>query len=107
INIQNIYKINLYRILQEAILNINKYANAKNCDVKIEQQDTDSLKMSVVDDGQGFDINNIKTGIGLINMYERTESLGGHFHIKSKIGIGTKIEVTLNFLDSNLSKIVE
>jgi signal transduction histidine kinase len=107
INIQNIYKINLYRILQEAILNINKYSNAKNCDVKIEQVGKDSLKMSIVDDGQGFDINNITTGIGLINMNERAEYLNGHFYIESKIDIGTKIEVTLNFLDSNLRKIVE
>jgi signal transduction histidine kinase len=49
-NIQNIYKINLYRILQEAILNINKYANAKNCDVTIKQEGNDFLRMSIIDD---------------------------------------------------------
>ncbi|MBO9583594.1 MAG: ATP-binding protein [Flavobacterium sp.] len=105
--IQNIYKINLYRILQEAILNINKYANAKNCDVKITQEGDDSLRMSIIDDGQGFDINGLKSGIGLINMNERTESLNGQFYMESKIGIGTKIEVIINFLDPNLDKIVD
>jgi signal transduction histidine kinase len=106
-NIQNIYKINLYRILQEAILNINKYANAKNCDVTIKQEGNDFLRMSIIDDGQGFDTKGLKNGIGLINMNERTESLNGQFYIESKIGIGTKIEVIINFLDSNLDKIAE
>jgi signal transduction histidine kinase len=105
ITVQNIYKINLYRILQEAILNINKYANAKNCDIKIEHEDTDSIKMSIIDDGQGFDIYNFRAGIGLINMYERTEALGGTFQIESKIGVGTKIEVKLNLLGSKLNKV--
>lgn len=107
IYVQNIYKINLYRILQEAILNINKYAAAKNCDVRIERIDEEYLKLSIIDDGCGFDIKAVKNGIGLINMNERTESLNGEFYIESNIGKGTRIEVILNFLDGNLYNIVE
>ncbi len=95
--IQNIYKINVYRIVQEAILNINKYANAKNCDVKIQRKDNNFLKLSITDDGEGFDIKNKKNGIGLSNMKERANSLKGQFNIESKIGEGTKIEVIFNF----------
>lgn len=71
--VQNIYKINLYRIIQEAILNVNKYANAKNCIVEIQKKEKDILKLSIIDDGQGFDVKNIKGGIGLNNMKERAK----------------------------------
>lgn len=90
--IQNIYKINLYRIIQEAILNINKYANAENCEIKFEKENN-SLKMTITDDGDGFEIKNKISGIGLNNMRERTESLDGHFDVDSQIGAGTKIEI--------------
>ena len=94
--VENIYKINLYRIIQEAILNVNKYANAKNCRVKIQRKDGNLLKLSITDDGQGFDTKNKKDGIGLSNMKERAHSLKGQFSIESKIGEGTKIEVLFN-----------
>lgn len=94
--IQNIYKINVYRIVQEAILNINKYSNAKNCEVKIQRKDGNFLILSICDDGEGFDTKMKKSGIGLTNMKERANSLKGQFDIESKIGEGTKIEVTLN-----------
>lgn len=94
--VQNIYKINLYRIIQEALLNVNKYANAKNCKVKIQKKENNILKLSITDDGQGFDIKNKKGGIGLNNMKERANSLKGQFNIESKIGEGTKIEVVFN-----------
>ncbi|MNE65019.1 Sensor protein VraS [compost metagenome] len=94
--VENIYKINLYRIIQEAILNVNKYANAKNCKVKIQRKDNNLLKLSITDDGRGFDTKTKKGGIGLSNMKERAHSLKGQFNIESKIGEGTKIEVLFN-----------
>jgi signal transduction histidine kinase len=94
--VDNIYKINLYRIIQEAILNINKYANAKNCTVKIQRKDNDILQLIITDDGAGFDIKSKKGGIGLNHMRERANSLKGQFDIESKIGAGTKIEVVFN-----------
>ncbi|TPG40962.1 ATP-binding protein [Flavobacterium pectinovorum] len=92
-NIQNIYKINFYRILQEALLNIHKYSNAQKVDVKIQLIDSHILKLSIIDDGIGFDVNAVKKGIGLYNIKERANSLKGHFKIKSKISEGTEITV--------------
>ncbi len=94
--VQNIYKINLYRIVQESILNVNKYANAKNCQIKIQKVKSNSLKLSITDDGEGFDTKISKTGIGINNMKDRTISLKGKFKIKSKINKGTKIDITFN-----------
>ncbi|MFE3872163.1 sensor histidine kinase [Flavobacterium sp. ZS1P70] len=96
--IPNIYKINLYRIIQEAILNINKYANAKDCSIKIQKKNINILKLSISDNGGGFDIKNKKIGIGLSNMKERVDSLEGQFSIESKIGEGTKIVVMLDYI---------
>lgn len=95
--IQNIYKINLYRIIQEAILNVNKYANAKNCEISIQKYNNKSLIITILDNGQGFDIKSNKNGIGLTNIKERTNSLEGKFYLESKIGIGTRIEITFYF----------
>lgn len=96
-SIQNIYKINLYRIIQEAILNVNKYANAKNCEISVQKFNDTSLIIFIVDDGQGFDVKSKRNGIGLTNIKERVNSLKGEFHIESKIGIGTRIKVILHF----------
>ena len=95
-SVENIYKINLYRITQEAILNINKYANATKCEVKIKREDNNLLKLSIIDDGKGFDLASKRGGIGLSNMKERASSLKGQFNIESKIGEGTKIEVVFD-----------
>jgi len=95
-DIQNIYKINLYRIIQEAILNIHKYSEASKVDVKIELLEKHILKLSIIDDGIGFDVSTVQKGIGLTNIKERINSLKGHFEIKSKIGEGTELMVLFN-----------
>ena len=94
--VQNIYKINIYRIIQESILNVNKYAKANNCEIKIQKVKNDFLKLTIIDDGDGFYVEASKTGIGLNNMKERAISLKGKFKIKSKKGKGTKIIVVFN-----------
>lgn len=53
--IENYIKINLYRILQEALLNINKYAQAENVRIEIIKQEK-TLKLTVTDDGVGFSV---------------------------------------------------
>lgn len=95
-NTQIIYKINLYRIIQEAVLNINKHANAKNCEVKIHKKKNNILKLTIVDDGVGFDLKSKKNGIGINNMRDRATFLNGKFNIISLSNEGTKIEVIFN-----------
>jgi signal transduction histidine kinase len=97
-NIQNLYKINFYRIIQEAILNIHKYSEAQRAEVKIQLIDNHILKLSIIDNGIGFDVNSVKKGIGLSNIKERTDSLKGDFEIHSEIGTGTKIMVQFDIL---------
>jgi len=90
--IENYIKINLYRILQEALLNINKYAQAENVRIEILKQEK-TLKLTVTDDGIGFSVNKKSKGIGLQNMLSRAKACEAAFDIKSKIGKGTTITV--------------
>ncbi len=86
----NAVKINLFRVLQESLQNINKYANANLISVKFKQ-DSNNLFLEISDDGVGFNINKGKKGIGLQNMISRMKECQGTFEIKSKIGEGTTI----------------
>ena len=80
-------KMNLYRILQEAIQNINKYANAKNVLIQFETNEN-QLSMSIKDDGKGFDQLVKSNGIGLNNIKSRANKLGGEVDIISSLNNG-------------------
>ena len=86
--VSNVVKINLYRIIQESLQNINKYAQAKEISVTLKK-DNDSIVLKIEDDGIGFDVNTKKKGIGLQNMVSRVNECEGVFDIKSKKGKGT------------------
>ncbi len=90
--------VNLYRLIQEALNNILKHANAKNIFIKIENN-SQLINVSVEDDGDGFEISNsegkINTGKGLSSMYQRAELNGGKCTIESKPGKGTKINIVI------------
>ena len=92
--VNNTVKINLYRIIQEALHNIEKYAQAKNVTVFIDQQDN-TLELAIIDDGKGFDSTTNKEGVGLRNMKTRTDSLNGFIIITSEVKKGTKINLTV------------
>jgi PAS domain S-box-containing protein len=91
-------EINLYRIMQETMTNVVKYAKAT--EVTISLQKTNSLiKLTVMDNGQGFDINNTQIkeghGNGHLNIQSRVEALRGEFEINSTLGQGTSIFVSV------------
>jgi len=80
-----------YRIVQEAVTNVLRHANAARCDVNI-QLGTDLL-ISVQDDGVGISPD-AKHGVGLKSMQERALELGGRFTLESRAG-NTLIQVCL------------
>ncbi len=90
----NAIKINMYRILQEGLQNINKYAVAKNIKVEISG-DSENVFLKIQDDGIGFDVNKKSKGIGMQNMISRTNDCQGIIDISSKKGNGTSIEISI------------
>lgn len=90
-------QISLYRILQEQVKNILKYADADTLEVEVTLVNG-TARMRICDNGKGFDASIAKRGIGLSNMKKRAESLDGKFMINTRPGKGCEIiiEIPLN-----------
>jgi len=92
--------LTMFRIVQEALNNTKKYANAKQISVSIEFLD-ERIVLIISDDGVGFNVDEIKVkqdingGFGLFSMRERVELLEGEMEIKSKSGMGTRLSVSI------------
>jgi signal transduction histidine kinase len=78
----------LHRIAQEFIQNTLKHAQARNIDIRIDKI-TDQTKITLTDDGKGFDTQQQNLGIGLVNMRRRALELGGTCEVVSQINGGT------------------
>ncbi|MCX7923423.1 MAG: sensor histidine kinase [Clostridia bacterium] len=96
-----VISLTVFRIVQEAISNINKHAHAQNVIINLEFLD-EYLKLYVYDDGKGFNIEDLKvksddinSGFGLFSMRERVELLNGEFEINSEKGKGTRLNITI------------
>jgi two-component system NarL family sensor kinase len=91
-----------YRIVQEAITNVVKHAQATACEVHLnliqepdqEDREAKSLKVEVLDNGRGLP-KEVKKGVGLQSMRERAEELGGKFQIIQQPEGGTRLSATL------------
>lgn len=91
-NMSNLCKVNIYRIIQEALQNINKYSQAKEANVQVTLKGG-NVSITVTDDGVGFELEKAKGGIGLKNLRKRADSLNGTLKISSEPGKGTVVEV--------------
>jgi signal transduction histidine kinase len=85
----------IYRIIQESLTNISKYADAT--EVKIQLTTTKNINLIIEDNGRGFDVEQNTTGFGLQSMRDRTLARGGEFKINSAPGFGCKITVDIPF----------
>ena len=83
-------KMNIYRIIQETLNNINKHANATTISLQLYVKEG-FLYLSIADDGVGFNVAKSKSGIGLKNIQSRVESINGKLKISSEINKGTKV----------------
>jgi signal transduction histidine kinase/ligand-binding sensor domain-containing protein len=97
---------NVLRVAQEAVANAVKHSGARNIGVQLEFGEN-TLLLTVTDDGQGFmpsgTFSLAEGHFGLVGMRERTESLGGEFHIVSELGKGTQVTAKI-FLPAETQK---
>jgi signal transduction histidine kinase len=87
------HKTCIYRVVQEALNNAARHANARNLQVVVKNEG-DRVVFSVRDDGSGFDKRFVR-GLGLLGMEERVRRLGGELRIDSEMGRGTTISADL------------
>jgi signal transduction histidine kinase len=94
--------LTLFRIIQEAVINISKHACASHVNISLFHEDG-RVKISVEDDGVGFDVNSVlrdedmglNKGYGILGLRERVALLEGILDINSVPGAGTRMEITM------------
>jgi len=87
-------KVNLYRIIQEAVQNIIKHANSNKIEINFYLEKK-MLNLYIKDDGIGFKSRKRRTGIGLKNIQSRISKLNGEFKINSRQNYGTHLTVLI------------
>ncbi|MEO5881643.1 MAG: CHASE3 domain-containing protein [Caldimonas sp.] len=93
-------QLTVYRLVQEALTNIAKYAKSTRVEVTLARIDEEHVRIAVRDNGIGFDSTVERAAThGLLGMRYRVESDGGSMRLESAPGQGTLIEATLPVLD--------
>jgi two-component system sensor histidine kinase UhpB len=95
--LQKDQKLTIYRILQEQLNNIVKHAAAKNVTIALhllhDDNNNQSVELSIKDDGKGFNPSKKRNGVGLRNIISRAELFGGTVVIQSEPGQGCELKV--------------
>jgi PAS domain S-box-containing protein len=86
--------LGIYRIVQEQLNNIIKYAEASYVAITVIKE-IEQLSLIIQDDGKGFDVHTKRDGIGITNMKTRAENLNGSFLLWSQPGKGCKVQVNI------------
>lgn len=95
-------ELNLFRIIQEAVANIEKHAHATSVRVRLGRA-RDWVVLEVRDDGRGFDVKQTTagrkkwSGNGVSNMHQRAMAMGGTCEIKSSLKKGTVISISVPY----------
>jgi PAS domain S-box-containing protein len=87
-------KLTVFRIVQEQLNNISKYANATQVTITISN-DTKEVCLNICDNGIGFNTKEKRAGVGLTNIYNRAESYNGTVEIKSAPGQGCNLQLRI------------
>jgi len=91
-------RVSLYRIVQEAVVNARKHADARGVTVRVSTAG-DGVTVLIADDGAGFDTHGVDTPVpghlGLATMIERAELIGGWCRVSSEADAGTTVECWL------------
>jgi PAS domain S-box-containing protein len=100
-------EILFYRIVQEALTNVAKHAQAESVAISLERKDL-TASLYITDDGKGFEVKRYfssapgsRRGLGILGMKERVELNGGTFYIDSEPGEGTRISIRVPIMKRN------
>ncbi|HLP35616.1 sensor histidine kinase [Lacibacter sp.] len=85
----------IYRIVQEQLNNIIKYAEATQIKITLQTKN-DEVGIVIYDDGNGFDKNQMKTGLGFRNIQSRLQLYNGQMDVESAAGKGCKLSVSFH-----------
>ncbi len=94
LNLPSAQRIILFRIVQEAIQNAVKHGRCRNISISI-QKEKQSIRITIEDDGSGFDIDKVNRGMGLSNIQRRAAILNGSASYRTAENKGTAITITI------------
>ena len=95
VNMSDTVELTIYRLVQESLTNISKYAKATHLQISVQNQ-ADGVLIEVIDDGIGFETHRIgRASHGLSGMRHRVEAAGGRLNVFTAPGRGTRISATL------------
>ena len=92
LNIQE--ETTIYRVIQEALTNVGRYADVSEASVDVRDNDS-HVQVSIEDQGKGFVRDGSKEGVGLFSMEERARAIGSELHIHSVPGQGTRVSLII------------
>lgn len=93
-------EITLFRLIQELLNNIVKHANCSVADIRL-RRDSNSLLLSVTDNGKGFKLSSKSKGLGLLNLKNRIKPFNGSVQIVSEIKQGSTVIVSIPLKNAN------
>ncbi len=94
--LSQVARINLYRIVQEALTNVARHARASTVEVALTTTSLPPcITLTVSDNGCGFEAGRQRGGLGLVGMRERADAIGGRFELVTGAAAGTSIEVCI------------
>jgi signal transduction histidine kinase len=89
------HKLLLYRIIQEQLTNILKHAHASLVEIRLDQ-DSSTVRLTIIDNGKGFDTRAARKGIGISNMQNRVSYYNGRVAIFSEKNVGTTLNAAFD-----------
>lgn len=101
LNLDNELSLNVYRIIQEQLTNINKHAKASHVTIQLETSGTE-LCLLIQDNGIGFNREQKKSGIGLSNITSRVNTFNGTCRITTAPGKGCRLEIRIPFMQNTI-----
>jgi two-component system sensor histidine kinase UhpB len=87
--------ITVYRIVQECLTNVSKHAQATEVAIEVERAADGPVRLSIADDGRGFEPGAAPAGLGLLGMRERVEALHGKLELATGGGRGVRIMIAI------------
>ena len=88
-------KLAVYRIAEEALTNVVKHATARKVTVRLDPPRAGWLRLTVRDNGRGFDVESVPRGLGIATMQDYAEVVEGEFAVHSTPGVGTEVTAVL------------
>ncbi len=91
----------IFRAIQALLHNVQRHAQATHAQVTLDMQQGEAVSITVEDDGSGFDVDEVlavaseRKALGLSNIREQVQMLGGTFQVESRIGRGTRVQFSI------------